>query len=122
MWTNFYAAGGWGMYPVSLMGFFLIVSSVLFALRPGPRGGKLVLVFGVVTFASGLLGATVGICNSAHFIPQVDPSKQLEILALGFEESLHDVVLALMLVVVAGLISAVGTLRGSAAPSATAGA
>ena len=112
MWSNFYAAGGWGMYPTTVFGFLLLAASVLHAIRPQPKTARLALTLGIVTFAAGLLGAFVGICNSMHYIPQVDHGSQLEILALGCEESLHDVVLSLMLVVLAGLIAGVGTLRG----------
>jgi hypothetical protein len=124
MWSNFYAAGGWGMYPTSVFGFLLIAASVLYVIRPQQKTARLVLTLGVVTFAAGLLGAFVGICNSAHYIPQVDHANQLETLALGCEESLHDVVLSLILVILAGLIAGVGTFRSpnGSAPSAPAAA
>ncbi|HSQ63289.1 MAG TPA: hypothetical protein VLM85_08735 [Polyangiaceae bacterium] len=118
MWSNFYAAGGWGMYPTSLFGFFLIAAAVLYALRPGPRSARVALTLGGVTFASGLLGTFVGFCNSMHYIPQVAAQKQVEILALGCEESLHVTVLALILVVLAGLVAGVGAARSSNAPVA----
>lgn len=120
MWSNFYAAGGWGMHPVSIFGFLLIVASVLYALRPQRIGARLVLTMGIVTFAAGVLGAVTGICNSLHYLPQVEPAKQLGIVALGVEESLHDVVLALMLVVLGGLVSTIGTLRAGRNETATA--
>lgn len=121
MWSNFYAAGGWGMHPVSVFGFFMIVTSVLHAIRPQAVSARLVLTMGFVTFGAGLLGAITGICNSFHFLPQVPADKQLGVMALGIEESLHDVVLALMIVVLGGLISAVGSLRaGRTATAATA--
>ena len=113
MWSNFYAAGGFGMYPTSLFGFLLIAASVLYAWRPAKKAGRLALVLGAVTFSAGLLGTSVGVCNSARYISQVPPADQLQMLALGCEESLHNLVLGLMLVVLAGLIAAVGVLRGS---------
>jgi len=115
MWSNFFAAGGFGMYPVSIFGFSLIAASVLYALRPQQRTGRLVFTLGILTFAAGLLGALTGICRSFHYIQQVDPAKQLTIMALGVEESLHDVVLALILVVLGGLFASAGTLRAQAA-------
>lgn len=110
MWENFFAAGGWGMYPVLVIGFFLIASVVLDAIRPR-SGGKLVRVLGVMTFASGLLGTLVGICKTAQWIGRVPPEKQLETLAYGVEESLHVIVLALLIVMIAGVIAVVGALR-----------
>jgi hypothetical protein len=121
--SSFFIAGGWAMYPTAIFGFLLIAACVLHMLRPEPKRARLALTLGIVTFASGLLGTFVGMCTSAHFIPQVPKAEQLEILALGCEESLHNVVLALVLVVLGGLLASVGALRqanGSATPSARA--
>jgi hypothetical protein len=117
MWSNFYAAGGWGMFPTSALGFLMIAACVLYALRPDPRAARVALTLGAVTFASGLLGTFVGMCQSMHYIPKVEASKQVEILALGCEESLHVTVLALILVVLGGLVAGVGALRSPSAPT-----
>ncbi len=117
MWSNFFAAGGWGMYPTMLFGFLLLATTVLHALRPEPRFGRLVNALGVITIASGLLGTTVGICRSAHYIGQVPPADQLKILAMGCEESLHNLVLALIIIVLAGLITAVSAVRRGGSPA-----
>jgi hypothetical protein len=111
MWQDFYGAGGWGMHPVAIFGFFLLASTVLYALRPDPRRARLSLTLGFVTFAAGLLGTASGISTSFHYLPRVEAAKQLEIGALGVAESLHDIVFALMLVVLGGLIAALGSLR-----------
>ncbi|MFO0669475.1 MAG: hypothetical protein U0235_07605 [Polyangiaceae bacterium] len=111
MWSNFWEAGGWGMKPVAVFGFMMIVSSVLYVLRPEDRGRRLVLTFTGLTIAAGVLGTTTGICNSIHFLEKVDAKDQFHILSLGVEESLHNLILSLILVVLGGLVSAVGTLR-----------
>jgi hypothetical protein len=116
MWSNFFAAGGWGMYPTMLFGFLLLATTVLHALRPEPRFQRLTGVLGIITFASGLLGTTVGICNTAHYLGQVPPQDQLKILAMGCEESLHNLVLALIIVVLAGLITAGSAVRRGGSP------
>ena len=116
MWKDFFAAGGFGMYPVSIFGFLMIAACVLYALRPSPKAARTAVAMGVATFSAGLLGAATGICNSLHYIPQVATEKQIEIMALGVEESLHDVVLALILIVLGTLIAAAGTLRAPSAP------
>lgn len=117
MWSNFFAAGGWGMYPTMVFGFLLLATTVLHALRPEPRFQRLVTTLGVLTIASGLLGTTVGICNSAHYIGKVPPPDQLKILAMGCAESLHNLVLALIIIVLAGLVTAAGALRRGGSPS-----
>jgi hypothetical protein len=120
MWSNFYASGGWGMHPVAVFGFFMIVGAVLYALRPESRYQRLVVAFGALTFASGVLASATGICTSAHYIQEVEPAKQLGILSLGIEESMHGIVLACMLVVLGGLLALVGVLRSPNAPLARA--
>ena len=112
MWANFFEAGGWGMYPVSIFGFVLIAASVLYALRPERRTARLSLTLACVTLAAGLLGTSVGVCTTFLYLQQVEQAKQLQIAALGVQESLHNLVLALILAIVAGLLAAVGTLRG----------
>lgn len=99
------------MYPTSFFGFLLIAASVLYALRPEQKMARLVLTLGAVTLTAGLLGTSVGIGNTFHYIPQVAKADQLEILALGCAESLNNAILGLMLVILGGLISSVGTLR-----------
>jgi hypothetical protein len=117
MWSNFFAAGGWGMYPTMLFGFLLLATTVLHALRPEPRFQRLTGALGIVTFASGLLGTAVGICNSAHYLDQVPPQDQLKIFAMGCEESLHNLVLGLIIVILAALITAASSIRRGGSPS-----
>jgi len=105
------------MYPTLVFGLLLVAACASYAMRPDPRHARLAVTLGIVTLAAGLLGAFSGMATSAHFIPQVPKGEQVEVLALGFAESLHDVVLALMIVVLGGLVASVGALRGLKAPS-----
>ena len=101
------------MFPTSAFGFFLIAASLLYAFRPSARAARVTLTLAAVTFTSGLLGTFVGMGQSMHYIPRVEVSKQVAILALGCEESLHVTVLGLMLVTLAGVIASVGAIRSS---------
>ena len=113
MWSNFFEAGGWGMYPTSLFGFLLVASVVLYLLRPERRFVPLVASLAVVALGAGALGASVGIVNSLHYLPQVPQVDQVKIAGLGISESLNNVVLALMIVVFSGLVFAAGSLRAA---------
>lgn len=117
MWSNFFAAGGWGMYPTMLFGFLLLATTVLDALRPEPRFQRLTGALGVATFASSLLGTAVGICNSALYLDKVPPADQLKTFALGCQESLHNLVLGLIIIVLAALITAGSSVRRGGSPS-----
>jgi hypothetical protein len=111
MWDNFFVAGGFGMFPTLIFGFLLLAATALNALRPEPRYERVVFGLGIVTLASGLLGTCVGICKSVHYLEKVPKDEQLQILAMGTEESLHNLVLALLLLVVAGLVYTTSTFR-----------
>jgi hypothetical protein len=111
MWDNFFEAGGWGMYPTLLFGFALLAVTGMSVFRREARYERAAQVLSGTTFYSGLLGTCVGLSNSVHYMKTVPPEKQLEMLALGAEESLHVVILGLILVTLAGLIRAVATFR-----------
>lgn len=117
MWKNFFEAGGFGMYPTTLFGFLLVATAGLYALRGDPRFQQLAKTLGMMTFASGLLGTAVGICNSVHYMSTQPREEQLAVLAMGCEESLHNLVLALIIVIIAGLVMSVGALRKPATRS-----
>ncbi|HEU0029419.1 MAG TPA: hypothetical protein VFQ53_02215 [Kofleriaceae bacterium] len=111
MWENFFNAGGWGMYPTSVLGFITLVAIVLHALRPEPRYGRVISAFGIATFTSGLLGTCVGIAKTVHYLDQVPKDEQFLTLAIGCEESLHVLVLALLILTLAAIVSGVLALR-----------
>lgn len=111
MGSDFFEAGGWGMYPVTVFGFFLVVVTVLYALRLRPHHARLGWLLGVCTLMAGWLGTATGICTTAFYIQHVEQPKQLEIFALGLQESLHDIVLALIFALIAGVVAIAGALR-----------
>jgi hypothetical protein len=111
-WSTFFESGGWGMYPTSLFGFFLIAGATIYLVRPEPRFMHLALAFGVMTLASGVLGFSVGLVTTFNYLRQVPREEQLAIAGLGVGESLHNVILALMLVILSTLIAAAGIVRG----------
>jgi hypothetical protein len=115
MWSNFFAAGGWGMYPTTVFGFVLLAAIGLHALRPEPRFERVITALMIIVVASGLLGTCVGVCNTVHYLEQVPADKQFITFANGTEESLHNLVLALIIVVIANLIAAVIAFRNRAA-------
>ena len=115
MWSNFYAAGGWGMYPTSVFGFVLVVVGILLVLRPERRFVALVASLGAATLGAGVLGTSVGIVNTLHYLQKVPPAEQLEIAALGCAESLNNVVLALILVVFTALLASIAAARAARA-------
>jgi uncharacterized membrane protein YkvI len=118
MWSQFYAEGGWGMHPVTIFGLLLVASTVLCLLRPERRFVPIVACLGVATLGAGLLGTAVGFVTTFHYIQEVPPVDQFKIAAAGVAESLHNVVLSLILVVLSALPASLAALRAvrAAAP------
>lgn len=111
MWSNFYHNGGFGMYPTTLFGFFLLVTGVLVIFRPERRYVPLLASLGVTTLLSGVLGCSVGLINTFRYVQRVVPAEQLKIAAIGTAESLNNIVLALLIVVFTGLLAVIAALR-----------
>ena len=99
------------MYPPLLFGFLLVACSILFMFRPEPRYLAPLVGLGTSTTAAGLLGFCTGVMNSIRYLKEVPTEDRFLVVAFGFEESLHCVVLALILLVVAGIFVSIGTIR-----------
>lgn len=115
--SEFFQAGGVAMYPVLLFGFLSVASAVLSLLRPERRLLPLVATLGLTTAACGLLGSAVGIMVVFRYAPQAEAAVRPTVMALGVAESLTVVILALGLLVVTGLVAALGAWRASSMPA-----
>jgi hypothetical protein len=62
-----------------------------------------------------VLGTATGICNTVHYLDQVPPDQHFLTFVRGCEESLHNLVLALIILVIANLIGAVIAFRNRGA-------
>ena len=108
--TEAFREGGWGMYPTLFFGVLMLLSSVRYAVKPESRFIPLQVSLGVLTLLSGALGFVTGMIASFSAIGQVDPDKRW-IWMLGAGESLHCISLALMLAVLAGIATSIGSYR-----------
>jgi hypothetical protein len=118
--------GGWGMYPVLAFGAVSLLVSLRYALAPRRDWLPLIVGFATVTVLAGVLGAFRGVQTGiAHLDPNapVDAWQQLS----NLRESLHNVVVALVIATVDALLATVGTYwtarsaasRETLAPDAT---
>jgi hypothetical protein len=108
---SFFEAGGWGMYPTLLFGFFMVAAAGLYALRNDERYAKAWFALAVATWGAGVLGTALGLVTTVHYVSKLAPAEQFGVFIQGLEESLHNVILALIIVIPTGLIAAVGTVR-----------
>jgi hypothetical protein len=109
--VDFFIAGGFGMYPTLVFGFLLVACSILFMFRPEPRYLASLVGLGAITSGAGLLGFCSGVRNTLSYLKNVPAEERFMAIALGTEESLHCLVLALILVVIAGIFVSIGTVR-----------
>jgi len=101
--------GGFGMYPTTIFGLMLVAACVRYAVSPERRFVPLQVSLGIVTLASGGLGFVTGVVKSITAGGVGPDQRWLWVVGLG--ESLTNVVLALMLIVLGALAATVGALR-----------
>ncbi len=117
--AEFYKLGGWGMYPVTLFGFFFFATAVLSVLRPGRLAWHPLLVcLGSLTLGAGLLGTCVGVISTAAYLSSVPAADQVVTAMAGIGESVHVLVLSLLIFLPSVLVVTAGVLR---APKPAAG-
>jgi hypothetical protein len=113
-----FIAGGWGMYPTLLAGLALVGTCLQYARRPEPRYVPLMLSLGIFTLMAGMLGFSTGIVSMLRYFTAPGAEYGTFVLFAGFYESLHNVVLALLLATLGALLASVGALRLARRPPA----
>jgi hypothetical protein len=109
--SDFFVAGGWGMYPTLLAGLGLLVASVLYARNPDRRYVPLMLSLGVFTLIAGGLGFVTGLMVCLRNYSGEAAGQDPILIAYGLQESLHNIALALLLSMIAALFASVGAWR-----------
>ncbi|WP_437291228.1 hypothetical protein [Sorangium sp. So ce406] len=104
--------GGWGMYPTLVFGLLLLAASVRYAISPERRFVPLQISLGILTLVSGGLGFVSGAIKSLTYMGAVQPDARW-LWMVGIGESLHNVALALSLLVLSSLAATVGAYRCS---------
>lgn len=97
------------MYPTLIVGVLLVGAAVGYAWRPERRRLPLIVWLQVLTMLVGTLGFVSGMIRAARLAGEA-PAPNATIL-VGLSEALHNVGLALGLVVTAGIAGAVGLAR-----------
>lgn len=108
-----FRAGGFGMVPTLAFGLLLLAVGVAYALNPERRLVSLFAILGIVDFATGVLGTAMGVVTTFLHVAKLPGPQQYPMALLGIAESLHNLALALMLVVLATLALAAGALRAA---------
>lgn len=105
--------GGWPMFPILILGVLLVIAAVRYCMTPEARNLQVVRSMASVTLLFGLLGTLLGMIHCLGAIHQLPHEMVVKITLLGLGESVNNLALALLLMVFAGLFTAVGALRAS---------
>lgn len=106
--------GGPGMIPTALAGLVLVAVSFVYAARPERRFVPLLVSLSAVTVVAGGFGFVTGVIKSISAMGRHDADIRLSVLGTG--ESLHNVALALGLLLLAMLATSVGAVRLASRP------
>lgn len=108
---DFFTAGGWGMYPTLLAGLAFIATCFQYSRRPESRYVPLMVALGLFTLLAGALGFATGLISLLRYYASPAAEQGPQVLFAGFSESLHNVVLALLLSTLGALLASVGAWR-----------
>ncbi|HEY4176783.1 MAG TPA: hypothetical protein VGM90_08130 [Kofleriaceae bacterium] len=104
------------MYPTTILGLVLIITAIRFAIDPSARARGVIRAMTVVVAFSGLLGFVTG---SIKTLIAAGEAGRFDLALIGLGESLHNVSLALVILVLAWIGVAIGSARRSGEASAS---
>lgn len=110
--------GGFGMFPTLLFGLLLVAVGARYAMKPERRLVPLLVALNVLTLAAGALGFVSGIITTARYLGDVPNADRSYVAIEGLGESLNNVAMALVFVVLAALAATLGAWRIARAPVA----
>jgi hypothetical protein len=102
--------GGWGMYPTLFFGLLTILAAFAYGRRPERALLGLSGSLGLLTLLAGTLGFVTGVIKTLMTIEKVPPEKRW-IWLLGTGESLNNIGLALVLLIISALLVTFGAFR-----------
>ncbi len=111
--AGFFSDGGLGMYATLAFGLLLLAVGVVHALKPRSRPSGTFVALSLVCLGSGTLGLTLALVRT--FLSAGTTGGHFAATMLGVSQSLHNLILALVFVVLSTLLFAVGALRAALA-------
>ena len=103
------------MYPTLAFGLLLVAVALAYLLNPGRRLVPLFAILAIVVFLCGALGFTLGLVTTFMYVEKLPAAQQYSTMLLGIAESLSNLALALVCIVLSTLILAGGALRAALA-------
>ena len=102
--------GGWGMYPTLAFGTWALIETVRQNGKTAPSY-RTALGLSFATLLAGLLGTTSGFIRTLQYAADHPFEQQIRFVILGLSETLHNLALAIVMLMLASLAYAIGQLR-----------
>lgn len=110
---DFFRAGGFAMFPLTVLGIALLITGIKFARNADPQRLSLIRALTTTIVFAMILGVASGLASTAKFVAtQPDGQKEpLPYLLQGFAETMTNVILGGSFVVLTWILVAVGVRR-----------
>ncbi|HEY5947184.1 MAG TPA: hypothetical protein VIV40_16890 [Kofleriaceae bacterium] len=109
---DFFRAGGFNMFPLTVFGIALLVTGIKFAKNADPQRLSLIRALTTTIAFCTIIGVAAGLASTAKFVATPEGQKEpLQYLLLGFAETMTNVILGGSFVVLTWILVAVGVRR-----------
>lgn len=110
---DFFRAGGFAMFPITVLGIALLITGIKFARNADAQRLSLIRALTTTIVFAIILGVAAGLASTAKFVAtQPDGQKEpLSYLLQGFAETMTNVMLGGSFVVLTWILVAVGVRR-----------
>jgi hypothetical protein len=106
--------GGWGMYPTLIAGIILMFSAIQYARHPDRGRLRVVRFLGVLVILTSCLGFVTGVIKTCTGVtPELGPDLGMTVV-IGVGESLNNIGLGLVWLVMATIVATLGASRARA--------
>jgi hypothetical protein len=110
---DFFRAGGFNMFPLTVFGIALVITAIKFARNADAQRLSLIRALTTTIVFATILGVAAGLASTAHYVVEHPEAAKdpLPYLLQGFAETMTNVLLGGSFVVLAWLLVAVGVRR-----------